>query len=151
MEFKNIRLGPALKIIGYSSYLRAKSRILNMNRQNKPAIEIKTETPSSQPSHPTFQGEEQFSRSQTESVTPVVDSKTPPRETSVSSSQSSVTSTSKGLSMIPALDERTISTVAFQNFPGQHNIDEAIPLHNEVPSISKTSGLDSTKTNDDDK
>ena len=31
MEFKGFRLGPALKIIGYSSYLRAKNQILNIN------------------------------------------------------------------------------------------------------------------------
>jgi len=128
MEFKNIRLGPALKIVGYSSYLRAKSRILNMKRQNKPKVELKNGPSPSQV-------KEQISVSQIENVSSVNGTQSLPY-TVCSQSPSSNTSISKSVKMTPSFTEQTGSTVAFQNFPVQHNIDDVIPVHNETSSSS---------------
>lgn len=127
MEFKNIRLGPALKIIGYSSYLRAKSRILNMKSENKSKNEL-TNKPS--PS----QVKEQISVPPNENVLSVNVKHTPTNNGSPS--QSSITPLPKEINMTSSFTEQTGSTVAFRDFPVQHNIDDAILVHKEAPSSS---------------
>ena len=127
MEFKNIRLGPALKIIGYSSYLRAKSRILNMKSENKSKIELTNKTSPSKV-------KEQISVPPDENISTVNGKQTPTYN--VSPSQSSITPPTKEINMTSSLIEQTGSTVAFRDFPVQHNIDDAILVHKEAPSSS---------------
>ena len=139
MEFKNIRLGPALKIIGYSSYLRAKSRITNMKNQNKPKTELKNERNLDSSS---LDVKEQVSVSQIENVFSLNGTHSPPYDNPLS--QSSTVTITRDVNVTSVSIEQSGSTVSFQNFPVQHHIDDVIPVHNEVrfsPKISVTDSL----------
>ena len=54
----------------------------------------------------------------------------------VSPSQSTITPPTKEKNMTSSFTGQTGSTVAFRDFPVQHNIDKAILVHKEAPSSS---------------
>eukprot|EP00111_Clytia_hemisphaerica_P011856 TCONS_00034843-protein len=142
MEFKGIRLGPALKIVGYSAYLRAKSRILNIERVSNRQIHRTPSTHVPNVSRAQMTSQERKDNTALEEFpnsTPTLS-----REVESSSSklldscQSETITTSK-----PVVEERTESdvlntekeasnieteAVEFENVPGRHCIEDDIPL-----------------------
>ena len=113
MEFKNIRLGPALKIVGYSSYLRAKNRILALN--NTP---FQSGTPSRSSSSKMW-----------EPKTPSQLLTNPPPR--------SIIYGNAGIKNETPSDGDHV--VRFKNFPVAHKIDEAIPLHKNESLMAENS------------
>ena len=142
MEFKSIRLGPALKIIGYASYLRAKSRLLSMSRRqqrisNGPS---RTEQVRRQQSPQKESGSAQGECSS--SVADQIKTATPSLHSVVGADNSNLLSPPSSCIVSPKTDitpQGVPVTVAFQNVPGDYNIDDAIPLHNEAPFASENS------------
>ena len=145
MEFKGIRLGPALKIVGYSAYLWAKSRILNIERvSNRQAPRVPP------PAHAPNLSRDQMMTSQerkenialdgfsnnTSSSTKEVELHSNKEDSNLSQSDTITTSKPveepRAQSEAPNIENEATSyekeVVQFQDVPGRHCIEDDIPL-----------------------
>lgn len=127
MEFKGVRLGPALKIVGYSSYLRAKSRILSMNKT---------------PSH------QQQQRQQDNRNTPLqgnISSPSPLPNTPLQIIKP-VAPVCKPAAILPTTTLSDVETVHIRDQP--HHIEDAIPLHKNLDAASGNEATSRTESKD---
>lgn len=119
MEFKGVRLGPALKIVGYSSYLRAKSRILNMN-----------DTPQQQ---------------QNNRNTPLQGDRSTPSQITPLHNKTVEFAVNQEVQIVPKATQCAVETVCIRNQP--HHIEDDIPLHKNEDVTSEIEARPKIETN----
>lgn len=124
MEFKGIRLGPALKIIGYSAYLRAKSRILNIERiSNRQTSMVPSSIHLKSASCNQMTSQERTNNSTVESF--------PNNAPSLLKRDEELQQVNlhKGECQTATnLTSKSVEAVEFKDVPGKHNIEDDIPL-----------------------